>query len=260
VEAKVSLALETRGLSKRFGALVVADDVGLRLAPGARHALIGPNGAGKTTLVNLITGRLVPSRGSVFLHAEDVTRMPAARRVRRGLARTFQINTLFFGLSVLENVVLALSERHGVAWGLLRPAGRHWHLMEEGYALLDGLGLGAVAARSVRELAYGEQRLLEIAMALALAPSVLILDEPAAGVPEGERDLILHTLERLPGEMAILIIEHDMDVVFRFANRITVLDQGRVVAEGTPAEIAADERVRSIYFGDRARLQVMAHG
>lgn len=253
-------ALETRGLSRRFGALVVADDVSLRLERGARHALIGPNGAGKTTFVNLVTGRLAPSRGRVFIHAEDVTRMPAAKRVRRGLARTFQINTLFFGLSVLENVALALAERHALAWGFLRPAGRHVAVLEEGYALLSGLGLGEVALRSVRELAYGEQRLLEIAMALALGPSILILDEPAAGVPESERDLILQTLERLPGEMAILIIEHDMDVVFRFARRITVLHQGRVVAEGTPGEIAADEQVRAIYFGGAADRRGPAHG
>ena len=258
--SSVAPALEARALCRRFGALVVADDVSLVLERGSRHALIGPNGAGKTTLVNLVTGRLAPSAGSVRLHGEDVTRLPSAKRVLRGLGRTFQINTLFFGLTVLENVALALAERHGLGWSLLRPLGRHRVVLEEGQALLETLGIGAVAGRRVRDLAYGEQRLVEIAIALALRPTVLLLDEPAAGVPESERDLILATLKRLPAEIAMLIIEHDMDLVFRFAQRITVLDQGRVVAEGTPQEIAADERVRAIYFGSRAAGLGASHG
>jgi branched-chain amino acid transport system ATP-binding protein len=246
-------ALETRALTKHFGALAVADAIDFRLDRGARHALIGPNGAGKTTFVNLVTGRLAPSRGQVLLGGTDVTALSQSQRVRRGLARTFQINTLFFGLAVLENVVLALAERERAAWNMLRAAGRNRALLEEGHTLLDRLGLAASAHRRVRELAYGEQRLVEIAIALALRPAVLLLDEPAAGVPEGESALILDTLARLPADISIMIIEHDMDIVFRFAQHITVLDQGRVIADGTPAEIEANEQVRAIYFGERGR-------
>lgn len=243
--------LETRQLGKRFGALVVADALEIRLEAGARHALIGPNGAGKTTFVNLVTGRLAPSAGAVLLAGEDVTRLAAAARVHRGLVRTFQINTLFFGLSVLENVVLAVSERERLGWRMLGAAGRRRQVLDEAHSLLGQLGLAPVAAREVRELAYGEQRQLEVAIALAMKPRVLILDEPAAGVAESERELILDTLARLPEEMAILVIEHDMDVVFRFAQRISVLDQGRLIADGTPGEIAADPAVRRVYFGHR---------
>ncbi|MSQ71346.1 MAG: ABC transporter ATP-binding protein [Betaproteobacteria bacterium] len=249
----MSAVLETRGLSKRFGALVVADAIDFRLEQGARHALIGPNGAGKTTFVNIVTGRLAPSAGQVLLAGKDITGLSQPQRVRRGLARTFQINTLFNGLGVLENVVLALSERDGVAWRMFRPAGRYGAIIEEAYALLERLGIADNAHRTVRELAYGEQRLVEIALALALNPSVLLLDEPAAGVPESESALILETLARLPAHISIMLIEHDMDIVFRFARRITVLDQGRVVAEGSPEEIAADARVQAIYFGQKRR-------
>lgn len=250
----MSAVLETRGLSRRFGALVVADNIDFRLEPGARHALIGPNGAGKTTFVNLVTGRLAPSAGKVLLAGEDVTRMSQPERVRRGLARTFQINTLFNGLSVLENVVLAVSEREGVAWRMFRPAGRYGEILDEAFALLDQLGIAGNAHRLIRELPYGEQRMVEIALALALNPSVLLLDEPAAGVPEGESALILETLARLPERISIMIIEHDMDIVFRFARRITVLEQGRIVAEGSPEEIAADAQVQAIYFGQKRRV------
>jgi branched-chain amino acid transport system ATP-binding protein len=250
----MTAALETRRLSKRFGALVVADAIDFRLEHGARHALIGPNGAGKTTFVNLVTGRLAPSDGEVLLDGDRITAMSQPARVRRGLARTFQINTLFAGLSVLENVVLAVSERERVAWQMLRSAGRFHALIDDAHAVLDRLGMAANAHRRVRELPYGEQRLVEIAIALALDPSVLLLDEPAAGVPEGETSLILDTLARLPDGISIMIIEHDMDIVFRFARRITVLDQGRVVADGTPAEIAANAEVQSIYFGERGAV------
>jgi branched-chain amino acid transport system ATP-binding protein len=250
----MTIALQTRGLAKRFGALTVAENIDFTLDRGARHALIGPNGAGKTTFVNLVTGRLAPSGGSVHLGDADVTRLPQAQRVRRGLARTFQINTLFARLSVLENVAMAMWERSGIAWRMFRPAGAYHGLLEEAHALLTTLGMDRVAGRLVNELAYGEQRLVELAIALALRPSVLMLDEPAAGVPESESGLILDTLARLPADIAILIIEHDMDIVFRFAQRITVLEQGRVVAEGTPGEIAANERVQAIYFGERKRV------
>jgi len=244
-------ALQTVGLKKSFGALPVANDINFSLVPGARHALIGPNCAGKTTFINLITGRLAPSAGQILLGGEDITRMPQAGRVKRGLGRTFQINTLFKGLSVLENVVMAVSEHHGKAADMFRYAGSHRGLVEEAYSLLERLRLGADALLPVKELPYGKQRLVEIAIALGLKPSVLLLDEPAAGVPSTETEIILSVIEQLPGDIAVLIIEHDMELVFRFAKKITVLVQGAVLVEGTPAEIAADARVREVYLGER---------
>jgi ABC-type branched-subunit amino acid transport system ATPase component len=249
-------ALETRALSKRFGGLVVANAIDFRLEPGARHALIGPNGAGKTTFINLITGRLEPSAGQILIGGEDVTRLSQAERVKRGLGRTFQINMLFGSLSVLENVTLAIAERTGIASQMLRAAGRHRHVVEEAYALLVHLRLDADALLAVKALSYGRQRLVEIAIALALRPRVLLLDEPAAGVPGGESSIILEAIEKLPEAVAVLIIEHDMDLVFRFARRITVMAEGSVLVEGPPAAIAADERVRAVYLGESARTHV----
>jgi branched-chain amino acid transport system ATP-binding protein len=243
------LALETRGLRKSFGALEVARDIDFRLAVGARHALIGPNGAGKTTFVNLVTGRLKPSAGTILLAGADVTALSPEKRVKRGLGRTFQINALFDGLSVVENVLLAVSERHGAAGDMLRFAGSRRELVDEAEALVERLGLADHAARPVRELPYGQQRLVEIAIALGLDPTVLLLDEPAAGVPSAESGLILDIIEGLGRDIAVLIIEHDMDLVFRLAERITVMVQGAVLVEGTPAEIAADPRVRAVYLG-----------
>ena len=247
------LALETRALSKSFGALAVASAIDFRLEIGARHALIGPNGAGKTSFVNLVTGALVPSSGHIFLGGHDVTGLSQAQRVKRGLARTFQINQLFRGLSVLENVTLAVCEREGVAGDFLRPAGKLRAVIEEAHGLLERLGLADEALRPVRELAYGRQRLVEIAVALGLDPKVLLLDEPAAGVPTGEAGRIVDVIERLGAEIALLIIEHDMDLVFRLARRITVLVQGAILVEGTPQEIAADPRVREVYLGERVQ-------
>jgi ABC-type branched-subunit amino acid transport system ATPase component len=245
-------ALQTIGLNKSFGALPVANDINFALAPGARHALIGPNGAGKTTFINLITGRLAPSSGQILLSGQDITRLSQSARVKRGLGRTFQINMLFKGLSVLENVTLAVGEREGVAGDMFRVAGSRREIVEESYALLERLRLADDALIPVKELPYGKQRLVEIAIALGLHPSVLLLDEPAAGVPSTETEIILNVIENLPGDIAVLIIEHDMDLVFRFAKKITVLVQGAVLVEGTPAEIAADPRVREVYLGERA--------
>ncbi len=247
----MSAALQTLGLCKSFGALTVADDINFTLEAGARHALIGPNGAGKTTFVNMLTGRLAPSTGSIILGDEDVTRLSQEQRVKRGLGRTFQINTLFRNLPVLDNVALAIAERLGVGKRLIRPAIHHKEVLDESMALLASLGISDVASTPVTGLPYGKQRLVEIAIALGLKPKVLLLDEPAAGVPSLESHRILEVLESLPSEIAILIIEHDMDLVFKFASRITVLAQGAVLTEGTPSEIAADTHVRQVYLGER---------
>jgi len=247
----MSAALETRGLCKSFGALTVADKIHFHLEPGARHALIGPNGAGKTTFVNMLTGRLSPSSGQILLDGEDITALEQAERVKRGLGRTFQINALFPNVSVVDNVALAVAERRGVAWRMFRPASRYRDVLDESMALIETLGLADDARLTVASLPYGKQRLVEIAIALGLKPRVLLLDEPAAGVPSMESHRILEVLDSLPGEIAILIIEHDMDVVFRFAQRITVLTQGMILAEGTPAEISANTSVREVYLGER---------
>ena len=245
-------ALETRALSKNFGALLVADAIDFSLERGARQALIGPNGAGKTSFVNLVTGALGPSAGHVLIDGGDVTALPQAARVKRGLVRTFQINALFRRLTTLENITLAIAERDGIAGDLLRPAGHHRRVIEEGFALLEGLGLADDALRPVNTLAYGRQRLVEIAVALGLAPKVLLLDEPAAGVPSSETGLVIGVIERLPADIALLIIEHDMDLVFRLARRITVMVAGRILVEGPPEAIAADPQVRQVYLGERA--------
>jgi len=209
--------LETRALSRRFGALEVARSIDFRLQAGARHALIGPNGAGKTTFINLLTGVLAPSSGRVLLDGADVTRLAPAKRVKRGIARTFQINQLFRGLSVLENVCLAVAERLGAGGGLWRAAGRRADVIAEGARLIELLRLQADAGRRIDELPYGRQRLVEIAIALGLSPRLLLLDEPAAGIPSAESHVLLEAIAALPADIAVLIIEHDMDLVFRFA-------------------------------------------
>jgi branched-chain amino acid transport system ATP-binding protein len=244
-------SLETRKLCKSFGALVVAQNIDFRLAPGDRHALIGPNGAGKTTFVNMLMGALPASSGAIFLGGDEVTRVPQSARVRRGLGRTFQVTTLFRNLPVLDNVALGIAERTGVARRMWRSASSYREITEEARSLLAALGLADDAAVRVADLPYGKQRLVEIAIALGLKPKVLLLDEPAAGVPSSESERILQTLEKLPSDIAILIIEHDMDLVFRFARRITVLVQGAVLVEGTPEEIARDKRVHQVYLGEQ---------
>ncbi|MDH3714939.1 MAG: ABC transporter ATP-binding protein [Gammaproteobacteria bacterium] len=241
--------LETRGLNKAFGALEVARDINFTLQRGARHALIGPNGAGKTTLINLITGVLQPTSGTIWLEGGDVTALSQTERTRSGLARTFQINQLFRGLSVFDNVCLAVAERCGAGNSLLRPLGRQRHITDEAIELLDTLQLTDVARVPINELAYGRQRLVEIVIALAQRPQVLLLDEPAAGVPSSESQLILDVIDALSEDISVLIIEHDMELVFRLAKRITVLVSGTILTEGTPQEVSTDPRVRTAYLG-----------
>ena len=248
----MSALLEVEGLSRSFGGLQAAAGITLDLQAGERCALIGPNGAGKTTFVNLVTGLLEPSAGTVRLDGAEVTRLPPAARVRRGLVRSFQVARLFHGMTVREHLELAVLEREGRTWRLFGSVERTPGLAGEVAGLLEAMGLEAVAGLEAGRLAYGQQRLLEIALALALKPKVLILDEPAAGVPHGESHRILEALDRLPAGLAVLMIEHDMDLVFRFARRIVVLAQGRLLCSGTPREIAADPRVRAVYLGSRA--------
>jgi branched-chain amino acid transport system ATP-binding protein len=246
-------ALSVRGLSKSFGALVVAQGIDLDLMPGARVALIGPNGAGKTTFVNLLTGFLAADGGTIAVAGENVTGLPPEERVKRGLVRTHQISTLLVDNTARDNVAIAIAEREGFAWRLLR-FGKEWRrCRNEAQQRLDEVEIGVIAERSVSQLPYGEQRLLEIAIALALRPRVLLLDEPAAGVPSYETEIIHQALDRLPADIAILIIEHDMDVVFRFAHEIVVMVQGRVQMRGTPEAVSADPGVRAVYLGKTAR-------
>jgi branched-chain amino acid transport system ATP-binding protein len=248
-----SVQLETRTLSRRFGALTAVSEIDFKLEVGARHALIGPNGAGKTTFINLLTGALRPTHGRVLLRGRDITDKAQAARVKLGIARTFQINRLFRGLSVLENVCIPVAERVGAAPSMFYPAGRRTDVIAESMHLLETLKLADVARQRVSALPYGRQRLVELAIAIALKPEVLLLDEPAAGVPSAESHIILDAIEQLPEHIAVLIIEHDMDVVFRFAKRVTVMVSGAVFAEGTPREIEANPQVRSIYLGQASQ-------
>ena len=241
--------LETQGLFKRFGSLEVARDVSITLPRGARHALIGPNGAGKTTLINLITGHLKPDSGRILLGGDDITGMATAARVRSGLTRTFQINTLFPDLTPIEAVTLAVSERERTAGQFWRSIASHTEAIEESYGILEQLSLAEVATRPTRTLAYGQQRLLEIALALATKPRVLLLDEPAAGVPKDESAMLFSVVASLPDDISVLFIEHDMNIVFSFASRIVVLVAGGVLMEAEPSVVRSDPRVREVYLG-----------
>jgi branched-chain amino acid transport system ATP-binding protein len=243
-------ALSTHGLCKQFGGIAATQDVSLSLAHGARHALIGPNGAGKTTLVNLLTGLLEPSAGSIALDGEDITRLASHRRAQRGLVRTFQINQLFAEFTPLETLALACAQRAGLGARMLRALVRFPQVVDEASALLDRFHLADVMHRKVRELAYGKRRLLEIAVAVAGKPRVLLLDEPVAGVPAGESTEILATLAALPADVSVLLIEHDMDLVFSFATRISVLVNGALLVEGPTDAIARDPRVKAVYLGE----------
>ena len=244
-------AIQTTRLRKKFGEIDVAHDISFRLEQGARHALIGPNGAGKTTLVNLLTGQIKPSGGTIHLNGRDVTSLSTDRRIRNGLARTFQINTLLRGLTVLENVQLAVLEQRRQGASIFFGKTAQIEAADSAYDLLGQTNLAADAGRVISDLSYGRQRLVEVAIALALKPSVLLLDEPAAGVTPADSHHMFELIEALPKSIAVLIVEHDMKLVFRFAKIITVLVQGKVLMSGTPEQISNDPRVRDIYLGHR---------
>ena len=248
----MTVALRTEGLSKSFGALAANSDISLALPVGARYALIGPNGAGKTTFIDLLTGVHAPSKGEVWLGEERVTHLPQHERVRRGMTRTYQITSLFGGLTVLESVVLAVLERKRLTKRWFQTVASCAEEAEEARALLRALRLDGEAGTVTRLLPYGKQRLVEIALALATRPRILLLDEPAAGIPAGESAEVLDVVAALPRDVTVLFIEHDMQLVFRFAERILVLAGGKLLAEGTPAEIAAHPKVREVYLGEVA--------
>ena len=248
----MTLALRTSGLGKHFGGVRAVTGVSLALPRGARHAIIGPNGAGKTTLINLLTGMLPPSEGEVYLGEDRVTRLRPDQRVKRGLARTFQINNLFPDLTVMQCMLLAVCEQRGAAIDPWRHVARCSPEMMAARDVLRLLRLDSAENTVVRELAYGDQRLVEIALALACKPRVLLLDEPAAGVPKGESQALFRAIADLPGDVTVLFVEHDMDIVFRFAQRITVLVSGAILTEGPPEQIARDPVVKQVYLGNRA--------
>ena len=241
--------LQVRNLSKRFGGLVVSENIDFDLPQGSRKALIGPNGAGKSTFANLVTGILAPTGGTIRFDGRDIAGMKEAARVKLGIAKTFQITTLFAKLTVRENLRMPVLEREGCGFRLFRRADGDPDIEGEVQALIDQFDLGPLADKPVLDLAYGQQRLVEMALTLALKPRVLILDEPAAGVPSSETHMITDAIERLPADLAVLVIEHDMDLVFKVATSIVVLVQGRILTEGTPQEIATNPQVRELYLG-----------
>jgi branched-chain amino acid transport system ATP-binding protein len=244
--------LRLDNLKRNFGGLMAVDGVSLRVAPGERVALIGPNGAGKTTLFNLISGELPVASGRVYLDGRDVTGLAAHQRANLGMGRTFQRNSLFFGLSAFENVRLAVQHRQGVSRRFFAPAARFAPVDQAALGLLEQVGLASQRDAPAGTLAYGEQRALEIALALASEPRLLLLDEPTAGMSPAETAEIVGLIGSLPRDLTILIIEHDMDVIFSLAERISVLYYGRVLAEGTPDEVKRNRRAQEIYFGEGA--------
>ena len=244
--------LETKGLTKQFGGITATSDVSLSVEKGARHALIGPNGAGKTTIINLLTGVLRPTAGTIWLDGQDITNLEAHKRVQLGIARTFQINQLFAELTPLETIGLAVSERMELGRQWWRTVGSKGIVIEESVEILQRFHLADVMDERTVNLPYGKQRLLEIALAIACRPRVLLLDEPAAGVPEAQRRDILDAVAALPDDVTVLLIEHDMDIVFSFADRISVLVNGALFVEGPPEDVAADPRVKAVYLGEEA--------
>ena len=248
--ANNEVVLSARNLVKRFGGIAATQNVSLQLQRGARHALIGPNGAGKTTLINLLTGVLEPSEGRIELLGEDITRQAPHARVRRGLVRTFQINQLFQSMTPLQTLAMVVSQQRGIGTRWWQRLGAEDGVAERCDELLAQFHLRDVMNQRTEHLAYGKRRLLEIAIALACEPRVLLLDEPVAGVPPGEREELLQTVAALPADVSVLLIEHDMDLVFEFAKRITVLVNGALLTEGTPEEIAEDPRVKAVYLGE----------
>jgi len=242
-------ALAVQDLCKSFGGLRVTANVNLRVEPGERRLIIGPNGAGKTTLFNLITGELRPDAGSVRLFGQELTRVPSRRRAHLGLARTYQIITLFPGETLMHNVMLSLLGLSPLRWNPFRRLDRQWALVEGAHAALERVGLRHMAERPLSETAYGERRRVEIAMGLAQNPKVLLLDEPFAGLSIEERRDVQGLLASIPRDVTIVMIEHDMDVALEFAERITVLHFGEVAVEGSRAEVVAHPRTREIYLG-----------
>jgi branched-chain amino acid transport system ATP-binding protein len=254
-----AIVLSAQGLVKKFGGIVATQNVDLQLSAGARHALIGPNGAGKTTLINLLTGVLPPTAGRITLEGQDISHLSPHERVRRGLVRTFQINQLFDSMTPLETLALVVSQHRGQGGFWWSRLGQDTQVSQRAEDLLTQFHLEDVMHQTTREMPYGKRRLLEIAIALACEPRVLLLDEPVAGVPAGEREELLATVAALPSDVSVLLIEHDMDLVFSFARRMTVLVNGAVLTEGTPEEIANDPRVRDVYLG-HAESQAVLHG
>lgn len=244
---------EVSGLLKNFGGLAVTNNVSLSMQKGDRLALIGPNGAGKTTLVNLVTGHLKPSAGAVILAGEDITNTKITNRVRKGLVRSFQVTRLFKDMTPEQHIALALMQHEGKTSRIFGNYRKMSHIMDETYAILAKLRLDSLALQKVAFLAYGQQRLLEIAISLAMHPKVLLLDEPAAGVPQSETGLIEDALASLPDDLAVLMIEHDMDLVFRFASRVIVLAAGSVIFDGSPQDVIQDSHVRAAYLGSYAQ-------
>jgi branched-chain amino acid transport system ATP-binding protein len=253
------IVLSCQGLVKKFGGITATNNVSLNLRRGARHALIGPNGAGKTTLINLLTGVLEPTEGTITLEGEDISRLAPHRRVHRGMVRTFQINQLFSSMTPLETLALVVSQHRGLGTRWWRSLGSDAAVAARAQQLLEQFHLAEVGDQRTEHLAYGKRRLLEIAIALACEPRVLLLDEPVAGVPAGEREELLQTVAALPADVSVLLIEHDMDLVFSFADRMTVLVNGGVLTEGNPDEIAVNPEVKAVYLGHGDEINEAMH-
>jgi len=242
-------AIRVERLSKSFGGVIATNEVSFRVDAGGRLVIIGPNGAGKSTLFNLLNGQLMPDAGKVFFFGQDVTHLPLHRRAHMGMARSFQLTSLFPELSVLENIMLALHGLQKSRFNPWRATLSYWNLLDKAEELLSLLDLWSKKDDQVHMISYGEQRKLEIALCLASSPRLLLLDEPSAGLTSDERSAVMEIIRKLPPDIAVIIVDHDMDLVFGLANRIIVLHYGQIIAEGTPEEIQADPRVKEVYMG-----------